>query len=159
MTAQLDQRTLVSSPDSFLHFHLSWQTGQSPQDMCSSVVRCAQHAHGLGYSVQYQNQNTKVKARLKNGFPDRSGLGQQGCKVTTALNDTLFCCCVVVLFSTEKPRGCVSTVALRETEAPSVLALKRCPACLIQLLGNLPRPCYVKMECALEKCIPRNELL
>lgn len=34
--------------------------------------------------------------------------------MTTALNDTLFLV-VVVLFSTEKPRGWLSTVTLRET--------------------------------------------
>lgn len=35
--------------------------------------------------------------------------------MTTALNDTLYLVVVVVLFSTEKPRGWLSTVTLRET--------------------------------------------
>lgn len=76
--------------------------------------------------VQFPARKNKQKTRkvrvFGKFFPDRSGSGWQGCGVTTALNDTL---CFGLLFSTEKPRGVVITVALWETEVPSGHALER----------------------------------
>lgn len=48
----------------------------------------------------------------------KHSLREQGCRVVTAQNDTLF---LGLLFSTETPRGLVMTVALLGEEAPVVL--------------------------------------
>jgi len=57
-------------------------------------------------------------------FPDgRRGLGRQGSKVVTALNDTLFF--FGLLFSTEKPRGIGDYSSTKGAEVPCGLALER----------------------------------
>lgn len=84
------------------------------------AIQCVLFFFGFFFFLRFCLSCQRVVVKVF--FPDqRSGLGWQGCKVITALNDTLF----GGYLALRSHGGLVITIALWGTETPSDLALER----------------------------------